>query len=222
LQSLFSSSADKENSPTLLQIREFAQSQLDSIGEELLSLPGEGISKWVLDITDTALFTLLANWGKEYDQLTAVCDNSQPLQENQDLFNVMIGRTDRHFSNLFGERHPITFNLSGPLQLVDSKQVHGVQLADAIAATCVYATTGTQGNHADAWRRLLPEFAIYGSMLPDADHVDLDRYEVQRNAVVLIEMHSRATKGLSLSDGMSEYIQRVSETLTYKPIPFKE
>ncbi len=219
LSSLFYSTEHPENTSTIIQIREFAQSQAESIRKELESLPGDGIGKWILDLTDAALFALLAHWGKEHNQITAICDFSKPLQHNQEIFNVMINRKDRKFSTMNGERHPITFNLSGAIQFVDSKEVHGVQLADAIAAATVYAARSGENNHAQKWQKLLPSFAAYGSVMPDTDCIDLNRFDAQRNAVVMLEMHSRATKGLSLLDGMPEYIKFITQQLRLNPMP---
>lgn len=218
LDSLFSSTVHPENSPIMIQIREFAISQKDAIRKELDCLPGDGVGKWILDLTDTALFSLLANWGQEYEQLTAICDDAKPLRHDQQLYNAMINRKDKHFSRIAGEEQPITFNLSGPIQLVNSRVVHGVQLADAIAAASVYAVSGASDNHANQWKEIIPDIAIYGSLMPDYDHVDLNRYEVQRNAVVLLELHSRATKEQSLVEGMLEYVQMVSQQLIYRPL----
>jgi len=218
LGSLFSSTVHPENSPIMVQIREFALSQKEAIRRELDSLPGDGIGKWILDLADTALFSLLANWGLEHNQLTAICDDAKPLQHDQQLYNSMINREDKHFSHMGGEKHPITFNLSGPIQLVDSKVYHGVQLADAIAAASVYAVSGASDKHANEWKEFIPDIAIYGSLMPDYDHVDLNKYEVQRNAVVMLELHSRAIKKQSLLDGMPEYVQMISQELIHNPL----
>ena len=180
LDILFSTTVHSENSPIITQIREFALSQKDAIKRELDSLPGEGAGKWILDLTDTALFSLLANWGLEHDQLTAICDDAKPLRHDQQLYNAMINREDKHFSHMGGEKHPITFNLSEPIQLVDSKVFHGVQLADAIAAASVYAVSGASDKHANEWKEFIPDIAIYGSLMPDLEFVDLNKYEVQR------------------------------------------
>lgn len=220
LNSLFSSSVHPENSPIMLQIREFALSQKDAIKKELESFPGDGAGKWVLDLTNTALFSLLATWGLEHEQLTAICDDAKPLQHNQQLYNGMINRTDKHFSHIGGEEQPITFNLSGPIQLVDSTTYHGIQLADAIAAASVYAASGATDKHANEWRELFPDIVIYGSLMPDFKHVDLSRYEVQRNAVTLLELHSRSINGQSLLDGMPEYLRTISQELIYNPLQF--
>ncbi len=209
LQTLFNSSSHNDNSPILILIREFAQNQIEKIREDLLIRPGDGINKWILDLTGTALFFLLANWGQEFEQLTAICDKSKPLQDNLERYNTMIGRTDKQYIDIFGESRPITFNLSGPIQLINSKDSPGVQLADVISAACNYALSGTQNYHAKAWQQL-PDIIIFESVNPSMEHVDLNKYEVQRNETILLELHSRASKGLSLYMGMPEFIENLS------------
>ena len=58
LQKIFSSSVHPENSPIITHIREFAQFRSNDIREELSSLSNAGVGKWILDLTNTALFTL--------------------------------------------------------------------------------------------------------------------------------------------------------------------
>lgn len=218
LSNIFSSSVHPENSPIITQIREFAQFRANDIRDELESIGNAGVGKWILDLTDTALFTLLANWGTEHDEITAVCDPSKPLQYNQEIFTAMIGRKDRVFSDAFGENHPITFNLSGPIQFADSKITHGIQIADAVAAAAVYVFSGADDEHAKRWREIIARVGHYGSIIPDLDEVKLNDMRAQRNAVLLLELHSRAKEGKSLTDGMPEYVKLISRRLISHPM----
>jgi Protein of unknown function (DUF3800) len=217
LTDIFVASVHPENSPVLTQIREFAQFRAPDIRTELASLAGSGTGKWVLDLTRTTLFTLLANWGQEFDVLTAVCDPSKPLQESQELFNTMIGRKDRRFSDAFGEAQPITFNLAEPIQFLDSKATYGIQIADALAAASVFAFGSEDHAQMARWREQLSGFAHYGSIIPDVDFVDLEDFRVRRNAVLLMELHSRAASGSPLLDGFPAYVQRVTHSLLSSP-----
>ncbi len=218
LESIFLSSVHAENSPVITQIREFAQYRADDIRKELAAFSGNGVGKWILDLTNTALYTLLANWGTEHEQVTAICDHSDPLKEDQSLLGAMIGREDRVFSDVFGERHPITFNLSGPVQFCDSKVTHGIQIADAVAAAAVHVLSGTDDDYARKWREAIGRFGHYGSIIPDKDAVDLGNLDVQRNAVLLMELHQRAKKGISLIEGIPEYMALVTKMLRIQPI----
>ena len=130
----------------------------------------------------------------------------------------MIGRKRQLFSDAFGEKHPVTFNLSGPIEFSDSKTTHGIQLADAIAAASVHVFSGADDDHAQKWRSILPTIGHYGSIVPDLDEVNLKDRRAQRNAVVLLELHSRAKKGESLMEGMPEYIHLVTQRLLPHPM----
>lgn len=219
LESIFASSANPDNSPILAQVREFSQSRVEDIRNELQSLSDSGIGKWALDLTNSALFTLLANWGSIYPSITAICDMSKPLQQNQGIFNAMVGREgEQLFSDLIGEKHPITFNLAEPLIFADSKITHGVQIADAVAAAAVYAFSDTQDEYAKKWRPIIASVGHYGSIVPDHDEIRLRDRRVQRNALVLLELHSRAKKGESLIEGMGEYMQHITHRLITHPI----
>ena len=216
LQSIFSTSVHVENSPIVTHIREFAQHRVDDIRAELASLSSAG--KWILDLTTTALFTLLANWGTEYEEITAVCDLSKPVQHSHEFFTTMIGRKDRVYSDAFGQRHPLTFNLSGPIKFADSRVTHGIQIADVVAAAAVYVISGASDEHADKWREILPAISHYGSVLPDRADVDPKDPRTQLNAVLLDELHSRARNGQSLIDGMAEFVELVSRNLAMRPL----
>ena len=214
LINLFSSSVHRENSPILTQIREFALCRRADISAELNTLRDQPAGKWVLDLTGSALSNLLAHWGLMYDELTAICDESKPLLESQDFFNPMIGRkSETLFVNSPTGRQPITFNLSGPIIFANSKIEHGIQIADAFAAASVFAVTNSGDRLADKWREMLGEIAHYGSILPDEAHLDLDELSVKRNAITLMELHSRAKKNLSLVEGMPEYIKMMTRLI---------
>ena len=219
LKALFSASKDEGISPVLEQICDFAIHNKESVIEELNGYVGEGAGKWVLDLTNTALFSLLAEWGQEYDQLTAYCDQSKPLSEDQAIFNVMVNREDKKYSHLAGIDSPITFNLKEPLNLVDSKVVHGVQLADAIAGAFAYACDNeNQDEYAKKWRGMIEEHVIFGSVFQDYDHLDLNTLEVQRNAILLQELTERSKNGTSLTEDIGEYIQFITVALRETPL----
>ena len=220
LINIFSSSTHPQNSPVISQIREFAQLQSWRIREELSSLDGEGVGKWVLDLTKTALYTLLANWSKEYGQITAVCDSSKPIEEDKSLFDTMINREAITFSDFFGESHPITFNLSGPVEIADSKTSFGLQIADTLAAAAVYVFSGATDDHARSWRARIAQQGHYGSVIPDTDELDLTELRVQRNAILLLELHSRAKQGKDLIEGMPDFFETLSSRLQTNPLTF--
>jgi len=217
LQSVFSSSIHPRNSPVITQIREFAQCRADDIRKELSFVRSTG-DKWILDLTHTSLFTLLAHWGTEFAEITAICDQSKPLEQDQSMFDIMIGRKERLFADVFEDEHPLTFNLTGPIELADSRVAHGIQIADAVAAAMVYVFSGADDDYATRWKELVPTIGCYGSIIPDHSEIDLGGHRAQLNALLLLELHERAKKGESLTEGISEYAQVAAEKLQTFPM----
>lgn len=217
LEAIFSSSAVAQNSEVIKMIREFAQIRHEDIRSELSSLANGATGKWVLDLTQGALYTLLTNWGTQYDVLTAVCDSSKPLQENQMIFNSMIGNTEKLTSDFGRGEHPITFNLSGPIEFLPSHECHGIQIADAIAAAAVHVFS-TRDDTAIQWRQQIVGQGHYGSVVPDQTELELELHGPQLNALVLQHLHQRATQGVSLTKGMQQAIADISRTLRLSPL----
>jgi len=214
LVGLFSSSIHHENSPIFTQIREFALSQRAEISRELDSLRDGVTGKWILDLTGSALGVLLAHWGLMYDEITAICDESKPLMEKSDFFDGMVGyKGETVFVDSPTGKQPLTFNLSGPVQFASSKVEHGIQIADTLAAAAVFAMTNADDPYAKKWAAMLPEIGAYGSVVPDFDQLDLDDLDVKRNAIVLMELHSRATKNENLLEDMIEYVNFMTHAL---------
>ena len=214
LASLFSSSVHRENSPILTQIREFAIHRIDDIRGELDSLRGGVTGKWILDLTGSALGSLLAHWGLMYDEMTAICDESKPLMEKNDFFDGMIGRKgETIFVDSPIGKQPLTFNLSGPIQFASSAVEHGIQIADTLAAAAVFAVSNPDDPMAQKWAAMLPEIGKYGSILPDFDHLDLNGMPAKLNAIVLMELHSRTIKKKNLLEEMPEYVHFMTQAL---------
>lgn len=212
LTSLFAASTHPENSLIIAQIREFAQHRAADIKDELDSLSGSATGKWVLDVTCSSLHGLLAHWGMKYDAITAICDNSKPLQQSGDFFGAMVGNEKQLFGGFDGARHPMTFNLTGPIDFRDSKSSYGIQLADALAGAAVHVWSGNTDDHAKKWREILAPIANL-AILPDTNEINLRRPDVRRNAFLLHELHDRATSGRSLIEGMPELIVMISRNL---------
>lgn len=83
----------------------------------------------------------------------------------------------------------------------------------------IYSDPENQDEYAIKWRGLIEESVIFGSVFHDYDYLDLKKLEVQRNAVLLQELVDRSKKGVSLIDGIGEYLQVVTVALDKSPIP---
>jgi hypothetical protein len=164
----------------IAMIRDFVAGYRQEIMGEIEGLrrdTGE-MNPWILDLTTTALFNLLTDFGAEYRQIDVVCDEAAPLKTNAPFFNVMIDRTDRPTIALGGATRPVTFNLKQEIRLMSSKTVAGLQLADLCAGAVANVLNGPTHSHRDAthshrdeWiEKLGPGIVI--AVLPSWDEVN--------------------------------------------------
>ena len=212
------SPTNKNPSPMMEKITEFLILNSPFIKDKLDALHGPGYKKWILDLTNTSLHGLLAHWGQKFHQIDAYCDSSKPIEENQELYNDMIGREDKLFTHISGKSHPLTFNLKREINFVDSKIVHGVQIADVVAAVTAYiCEQGNNEQYAVKWRDCLEEYVIYGSVFPDFEHIDLNIPEVQLNALVMFELVERSRAKVNLTERMEYTIKQLSFARNMNP-----
>jgi hypothetical protein len=108
--------------------------------------------------------------------------------------------------------------LSGPVQFLDSKDTHGIQIADVIAAAAVHVMSGMDDDLARKWREPVVRQGANGSIVPDKDAINLGMLEVQLNLALLMELHSRAERGKSLTEGIHEYVRSVIHRLQFDPM----
>lgn len=212
LNYLFSSLALPNISPMLECIKIFCIHHRDTINQELNSLKTNDTGKWILELTTTALFTLLADWGQEFHQLKVFCDDSQPLQHNIAIFNTMIGREDKLFINAFqGEQQAITFNLSQEIKFVESHKCPGIQIADVAAAACAYAFREGRNQNTAKWIDYVPGILGGQSVIPEREYLDLNAPEAIRNYLLLIELTGRSNKKQPLLEGIVEFLATANQ-----------
>lgn len=187
-------------------VRQFCFHNRQVILEELESLRGYGAGKWVLDLTDTSLFTHLGTWGAKYHQLDVYCDKTKTLDGFWDLMKVMIGREEKSYNEFFDREQPITFNLLKEISLVESSDHPGVQLADIAAGATVFALQNRDDRDAKKWFEYFPGMLHRLSVLPDVKDIDMKQLSVQRNLMLLHELVHRSERGLSLTEGIEEFL----------------
>jgi hypothetical protein len=129
-----------EADDVISMITTFAFLNRRHMDKEVTSIRGmEGVQNWALDLTMKPLYTLLCAWAEQHEVLDVFCDNSKPLKAEVSFLNGMVGRRDRiRFGWPGQEERLVTFNLARPIQLVDSRQHPGVQIADVLAATIAW------------------------------------------------------------------------------------
>ncbi len=91
-------------------------------------------AKWTLDLTTTALYSLLFHfWGHRHRQLRLLCDDSKPLKAGAELFNTWVGQ-DKGAPITDGKSlYEIRGNLARPVEFGSSETHSSIQVADLLA-----------------------------------------------------------------------------------------
>lgn len=208
------------------QIQKFAHYNKDSFLEEMDGYLGNGSGKWLLDITTTCLFSSLGKWGQEIDILDVYCDSSKPLNANQEIFNVMVERTEKKSQILeqMNLEQPLTFRIKQPIQLVDSKSFYGIQLADAIAGSFNYAYKNfkdKENQFAQKWMNKIfgDESALVTFLGGDYEYANVEKASVMLNWLILNHMVQKCDEGLPILDNISNEILYLRHKILLNPPP---
>ena len=165
------------------------------------------VGDWVLDLSISALYPQIAQWGERFDVISVYCDDSKPLRDLTPILNNMVDRTDRT-SMFFGQkRRPLTFNLSQPVQLVSSSTHAGVQLADVVSSALVQATKDPEPDWSQTVFAEVEPHLHEDCIHPDLTPLDLATPESMVNAMMLRELGERAEEGADPLAGMPELYQ---------------
>lgn len=212
LEAVFNASSSTPNfSDFLRQILTFAIYHRDTINDELKSLrDDQATGTWVLELTLTGLFNLLTKWGENIDGMDVFCDDSKPLVSQGDFFDVMLNRKDRRFFQIGGKTHPLTFNLARPIQLVNSKEHSGIQLADIFASSIAYSLKNNDG-FSKHCKEVCDKSIHENSVFPQLEYADLGQKPGFINAQILTELYNRTLNGRNILDGMESYISSIDE-----------
>jgi hypothetical protein len=185
----------------------------DTILRELADTKSE--VRWLLDVTGTALNSLLISWSRRAKRLRVVCDESGPLGEARSYFDAWIGRDDKPSIRLGDKQIDFGFNLAEPVSLARSHECPGIQLADVVAAVAVAAFI----DPSEKWSKdVLGSMFASGSIHPDGivpehDNVDLDLPETRLNVLILRELLRRSERAVSLTNGLPEFVQRMGQVV---------
>ncbi len=180
------------------------------MAEELDTIRKLASARWALDLSMTSLFALLSHWSDRHGSIEVTCDKSKPLRAYQDLLDVFVGRTDRAYSRWSGRSTLMTPNLTRSIQFENSKNVHGLQVADVLAgaAAHIFRVRGQTDADATHWLNIFESCESFGDecIVPTPDAIDLDQEEPFVNALVLKELLDRTLRGESLLAQMEDFI----------------
>lgn len=191
------------------RILDFACCHRKSVEESLLAIHQlGGIRRWILDLSATSLHCLLAYWGQQYDSLRVYCDASMPIQEWSPIFSVFQNRKDNLYLKIGSrEAYPMTYNLADPIELVDSVDSPGVQIADVLASCLSFALRRPQESISKEWISIMNS-SIVNVLEPDLRQLDLGEMQPFVNATVLSELADRSVNMRDILSGLEEVIWR--------------
>lgn len=195
----------------------FVDTHKEVIFDEIKDLP-----LWTIDLSLTSLHALFSQWGSTGSEITAYCDNSKPIDEKIDWFEPMIGREEIIYSPYKlcdGHKVPLTYNLK-EINMVDSKEHSGVQLADIVATASTYSMQIHQevDEYIEKLRKILMPKIIYASVFPDYEQIDLMKTKVQLNALLFEELIQRTENKIPILENIEGYITYTKEMLDTQPI----
>jgi hypothetical protein len=205
--------AKKQTRSMAKEIVAFAHGQRHAIEEELdvIGSLDNNVGRWTLDLTITALNSLLCYWGEKFDQLDVYCDESKPLESyfaaKDNPFALMVGRTDKQYLEFDGYKRPVTFNLVRPISLASSTNHTGLQIADVIAASISYVLKNRLDETAKEWSTTLLATIHQESIFPDWNDADARTDRGALNMLVLAELVRRSRMGIDVLDGIEDFLR---------------
>ena len=177
----------------------------------------EGIGNWVLDLRTTALFNLLAELGENLNGMEVYCGQSQPIATFGSNLDAMLNNEERIYIDMDGQKHPITFNLTQPIKMVDSTHYPGIQIADVFASTVGYTLRHENEKFSQECLKILFSHDVICdrfSVFPDLGYTDTTEYYGFVNSNILDLLIKKTLNG---EDPLSNIETEISELdLGYK------
>lgn len=148
--------------------------------------------RWTLDLSTSALWSHLNQWGRRGKLLSVRCDASKPLKATTDAFTGDENDPGIRHARRNGHKGPLGWKLAEPIAFVDSRGHPAIQLADIIAGAAVAVVASDfpaelKDIGESILRHLLPD-----SVLPDMDIVNLKNRSAVVNSVILYGLATRA------------------------------
>ena len=205
-----------EQENPLTHILTVALCHQERIKDEIATLKKTSMaSGWALELSTTSVHYLLASWGEQFKSLCVYCDDSKPIANNLDLFNNLIGRSDKAYTWLHNTPS-LVYNLSDTVRLVDSKEFPGVQIADVWASALAYAYKHPQDIFSRECQKIVNNNGVIVNIIfPDREAIDLTLPGPFINWLILLEMSRLSVTGESLFENMPHYISYIIDFLSH-------
>ncbi|MEQ9225735.1 MAG: DUF3800 domain-containing protein [Parvibaculum sp.] len=193
------------------RILRFCRGYAGTITEEtrLLRPDASDTGKWTLDLTTTALFSLLFfGWGHKYPRLRLLCDDSKPLAAGVELFNAWVGQDQSTVITDGKDLHEIKGNLVAPVEFGSSESHPTIQVADLLAgmALDIHINGATGGKAAWRWLQQHQLHSHSVEFQPELTRSSDPRVKIGRE--ILKELARRADVGADPLQGMDHFVER--------------
>jgi hypothetical protein len=169
----------------------FARGYAATIVERTSHLRAEAslAGKWTLDLTSTALFSLLfRGWGHRYPVIDLLCDDSKPLRAMAHVFDRWVGRDDAPEITDGRSFTPIRENLANPLRFGSSAEHPTIQIADVLSGASTDFIRDPTNQQLRPWSSFLARHIHHDHILTDYDLIDTRQLEPLANLTVLREL----------------------------------
>jgi hypothetical protein len=190
------------------------------IAEEVVIDKPQRAGGWLLELSLTALRSILCAFGEDMHPIEVFCDNSIPLVDQVGYLDAMIVRTEQVKIRFAGEEHSFIFNLARPIELVDSAAYPGIQLADLFASASVFALRNPDHELAECWFQYSEKFVQPQSMVPQPEYADLSRPDVFVNALIFRRLVDLSVRGEGYLGQLPEIIMIAQEAVRSDPEKF--
>ena len=169
---------------------------------------GDPVARWILELTTSALMSLLSFIsGEQMTPLSVTCDESTPLLSQAEMLDSMIGRQDLRRIKFDNRTNQITFNLAHKIRFGNSKALAGIQLADMVASSTAFALKRPDDDFSCFWMERCKEIVHFNCVVPNVDEFDMSNERSVLNAFVLNELVDRSVGGRHLLHGMPQFIE---------------
>ena len=203
------STALPEDAHVLREVLRFARGYRRLIDEESEHLRNSDHGIWVLDLTSTALRSILAQGlGHRHHQVQVTCDESKPLMAMNDFFSNWIGRDER--VPMLGGNRKVSWrlNMAGPIAFGRSIDLPGLQVADLLAGITAEVYGPPEKNRLETLKPKLAPHLHENYIMPGNDQpLDPNDPVARANFQVLRTLAARAELGQDALKGMEKVYQ---------------
>lgn len=189
-------------------LKELANNNRDDIVAEFKTLEGLDEARWIMDLSGTALFSLLCNWAESNQPLDVHCDESKPLAAIAPHYSGRIGAKSEVFKMPHGDERKI-FTLAGEIKLEKSDEVPGLQIADVVAAAAASVLHDSSTDFAKAVGPLIDGLLDPSSMYPGSRPFTAE--EATRAGDLLVMIAMARTVGMSPCQRLKEILERAKK-----------